>query len=294
MSSLNRPRRSCLYMPGANERALKKARTLPADVVIFDLEDAVAPDSKQQARDNIAEAVRQGGYGASEIVIRINALDTPWGEDDLAMAVSANPDGILVPKVISGAMVREIDQALSNAGAEPDLALWANIEMPLAILNIKEIAEASGDSRLKGFVMGTNDLCKEMNAINKPGREALLTALFMTNAAAKSCGLFAIDAVFNSFRDMDGLRAECQQARMFGFDGKSLIHPAQLDTANDVFSPNPDDVAQARAIIDAFALPENQNKGAIKVNGEMVELLHCEQAQRLVDIDRAIRHSGCD
>ena len=280
-----RPRRSCLYMPGANARALEKAASLPADTLILDLEDAVAPDAKEQARSVVMETVSSRPYGNREVIIRINGLNTPWGYDDLAMAAKAGADGILVPKVISAEQVGELDTALSRADAAAEMGLWVMIEMPMAILNISDIAAASQTSRLSGFVMGTNDLAKEMNAIATADRAAFQVALALTLTAARAYGLVAVDGVFNDFRDEPGLIAECQQGRMMGFDGKTLIHPAQLEATNRVYSPDPAEVAEARAIIEAFLLPENAGKGVIKLEGKMVELLHLEQAKRLVAID---------
>ena len=280
-----RPRRSCLYMPGANARALEKAASLPADTLILDLEDAVAPDAKEQARSVVMETVSSRPYGNREVIIRINGLNTPWGYDDLAMAATAGADGILVPKVVSAEQVGELDTALSRADAAAEMGLWVMIEMPMAILNISDIAAASQTSRLSGFVMGTNDLAKEMNAIATADRAAFQVALALTLTAARAYGLVAVDGVFNDFRDEPGLIAECQQGRMMGFDGKTLIHPAQLEATNRVYSPDPAEVAEARAIIEAFLLPENAGKGVIKLEGKMVELLHLEQAKRLVAID---------
>jgi citrate lyase subunit beta/citryl-CoA lyase len=287
-----RPRRSCLYMPGANPRALEKAKTLPADMLILDLEDAVAPDAKAEARQVIHNAVNERAYARREVVIRINGLDTQWGHDDLTMAVAAKPDGILVPKVISGEQVLEIDKALSDAGAPADLGLWVMIEMPLAILNIQEIAAARQCSRLTGFVMGTNDLAKEFNAIATADRFAFQVPLALALTAARAYGLVAIDGVYNDIKNEQGLAAECEQGRTLGFDGKTLIHPAQLEPANRIFSPDPSDIAQAEAVIEAFAMAENQGKGVIKVNGKMAELLHLEQAKRLVAVNAAIQAAG--
>ena len=284
-----RPRRSCLYMPGANPRALEKAKSLTADMLILDLEDAVAPDAKSAARQVISDAVKERAYGTREVVIRINGLDTQWGRDDLNMVVAAGPDGILVPKVISGEQVLEIDNALTEAGAPADLGLWVMIEMPLAILNIQEIAAAAQNSRLTGFVMGTNDLAKEFNAIATADRFAFQVPLALALAAARAYGLVAIDGVYNDIKNEDGLAAECEQGRVLGFDGKTLIHPAQLESANRVFSPDPEDIAQAEAVIEAFSLAENQGKGVIKVNGKMTEILHLEQAKRLVAVNAAIK-----
>lgn len=284
-----RPRRSCLYMPGANPRALEKAKSLTADMLILDLEDAVAPEAKAEARQVILDAVNERAYGAREVVIRINGLDTQWGHDDLKMAVSAKPDGILVPKVISGEQVQELESALSDAGAPVDLGLWVMIEMPLAILNIQEIAAAAQHTRLTGFVMGTNDLAKEFNAIPTADRFAFQVPLGLALAAARAYGLVAIDGVYNDIKNEEGLVAECEQGRTLGFDGKTLIHPAQLEPTNRVFSPDPADIAQAEAVIEAFLQAENLGKGVIKVNGKMVELLHLEQAKRLVAINDAIQ-----
>ena len=283
-----RPRRSCLYMPGANERALEKAKTLAADMLILDLEDAVAPEAKLDARALVARLVGERGYGAREVVIRTNGLDSEWGRADLDMVVAASADGVLLPKVTSGEQVRRIDQALTEAGAPSTLDLWVMIEMPLAILNIQDIAAASATTRLRGLVLGTNDLAKELNAIATPDRAAFQTALALTLAAARAYGLVAIDGVYNDMKNAAGLLDECEQGRVLGFDGKTLIHPAQLQTANRVFSPDPAAVIHARAVIDAFALPENQGKGVINVDGKMTELLHLEQAQQLVAVQNAI------
>ena len=283
-----RPRRSCLYMPGANRRALEKAKSLPADMLILDLEDAVAPGARPEAREVVREAVSERAYGSREVVIRINGLDTEWGRDDLAMAAAVEPDGVLVPKITSGDDVLAVDRALSDAGAGARLGLWVMIELPQAILNIREIAAASAQSRLAGFVMGTNDLAKECGARFTPDRSAFLVSLSLSLLAARAYGLVAIDGVFNDIRDDAGLAAECEQARVMGFDGKTLIHPAQLETANRIFSPDPGEVEQARAVIEAFEQPGNAGKGVIEVNGRMTELLHLEQAKRLVAVAEAI------
>ncbi len=285
----NRPRRSCLYMPGANARALEKAKALPADTLILDLEDAVAPDAKLEARDMVCAMVKQRGYGNREVVIRINGLDTEWGLGDLKAAVAAGPDAILAPKVIDGSDIDRLNDAMSRAGAPDNMGLWVMIEMPKAILNIQDIAEAVGRTRLTAFVMGTNDLAKEMRAeTNPPHRTGFQTALGLSVAAARAYDLLAIDGVFNGIGDGDGLEIECVQGRALGFDGKTLIHPSQLDAANRIFAPAPEDVEQAHAIIAAFADPENAGKGVIKVNGKMTELLHLEEAHRVVAVAAAI------
>ncbi len=284
-----RPRRSCLYMPGANQRALEKAASLPADVLLLDLEDAVAPEAKPAAREAVCAAVAARPYGRREVVARINALATPWGHDDLAAAVAAGVDGILAPKVDSAATIAELDQALSAAAAPAEMTLWAMIETPKAILDIGEIAACGRSSRLDALVMGTNDLAKEMGVQPDSQRQCFLAALSMTVMAARAHGLTVIDGVYNDIGNADGLAAEARQGRQLGFDGKSLIHPSQLATANAVYAPDPEALAQAHAVIEAFALPENQGKGVITVNGRMTELLHLEQARHLVALEAAIQ-----
>ncbi|HAE94888.1 MAG TPA: CoA ester lyase [Hyphomonas atlantica] len=287
--ALHRPRRSCLYMPGANERALEKAKSLAADTVIMDLEDAVAPDAKETARETIRAAIQGGGYGHREIVVRMNGLDTEWGQADLKMAVDSGAHALLAPKVIDGSDIDRLDDAMSRAGAPADMGLWVMIEMPKAILNIKDIAEAVGRTRLTTFVMGTNDLAKEYRARMTPDRLAFQTALQLSVAAARAYNIIAIDGVYNDIKNEQGLIDECEQGRDLGFDGKTLIHPSQLDTANRVFAPSPHDVEHAQAVIEAFADPENAGKGVLKVNGKMTELLHLEEARRAVEMDKAIR-----
>ena len=284
-----RPRRSCLYVPGDKDRALEKASSLPADALILDLEDAVAPDAKAQAREPIRAAVGRRDYGAREVLIRVNGLDTEWGRDDLAMAASAGADGVLLPKVAKGKDVRAVDRVLNDVGASPDLALWVMIETPLAILNIRKIAKASTKTRLTGFVMGTNDLAKECHAMATPDRQAFLFSLSAALVAARAYGLAVIDGVYNGIGNETGLAAECEQGRVLGFDGKTLIHPSQIETANRVFSPSEAELSHARGVVEAFALPENRGKGVISLNGQMVELLHLAQAERLLAIDDAIR-----
>ncbi|MEZ5987265.1 MAG: CoA ester lyase [Hyphomonas sp.] len=288
-SQTHRPRRSCLYMPGANERALEKARGLPADTLLLDLEDAVAPDAKLAAREAILSAVKQGGYGHREIVVRMNGLATDWGADDLKMAVASGAQAVLAPKVESAADIEALDKALTEAGAPAGFGLWVMIEMPKAILHIEEIAAAAQTTRLTTFVMGTNDLAKEYRARMTPDRIAFQVALQLSVAAARAYGLTAIDGVFNDIKDEEGLINECEQGRDLGFDGKTLIHPSQLETANRVFAPSHHDVEQAKAVIEAFADPANAGKGVLKVNGKMTELLHLDEARRTVAMDEAIR-----
>jgi citrate lyase subunit beta/citryl-CoA lyase len=292
MSTAHRPRRSCLYMPGANARAMEKAREIPADTLILDLEDAVAPEAKGEARGAIAAALKAGGYGPRELVVRMNGLDTEWGHADLEMAVAAGAHAVLAPKVTSARDIERLDAALGKAGAGEGFALWVMIEMPLAILNIKEIAAAKVGSRLTTFVMGTNDLAKEYRARMTPDRLAFQTALQLSVAAARAYGLTAIDGVYNDIKNEAGFAAECEQGRDLGFDGKTLIHPSQVETCNRVFAPSRHDVEQAQAVIEAFADPANAGKGVLKVNGKMTELLHLDEARRTVAMDEAIRALG--
>ena len=283
-----RPRRSLLYMPGSNARALEKAATLPADALILDLEDAVAPEAKDLAREQVCAAVKAKRFGKREIIIRVNGLETPWGHDDMEAAADAAPDAILVPKVNDLVDVEHADQHL--AGAPPSCALWLMIETPLAIFNANEIASAQG--RLACLVMGTNDLVKELRAQHTPGREALLASLNLTVLAARAHGLTVIDGVFNEIADTAGFEAVCRQGRALGFDGKTLIHPSQIEGCNKIFSPDPQEVARARAILQAFEKPENKGKGAIALDGRMVELLHAEIAKQTVALADAIDALG--
>ena len=289
MSTPHRPRRSCLYMPGANTRALEKAREIPADTLILDLEDAVAPEAKEEARAAILAAVSQGGYGKREIVIRMNGLDTPWGHEDLKAIATSGAHAVLAPKVTGHRDIERLSQLLKEAGAPDTMALWVMIETPLAILNIQEIAAARKSTHLTTFVMGTNDLAKEYRARMTADRLAFQAALQLTIAAARAYGLTAIDGVYNDIKNESGFRDECEQGRDLGFDGKTLIHPSQVDEANRIFAPSPHDVEQAKAVIEAFADPANAGKGVLKVNGKMTELLHLEEARRMVEMDEAIR-----
>ena len=288
-----RPRRSVLYMPGSNARALEKARSLPADALILDLEDAVAPEAKEAARAQVCTAVKAGGYGRREVVIRVNALDTPWGKADLEAAAAAASDAVLVPKPGSGADIEKAVQALASAGAPDKTRLWAMIETPLAILNIAAIAAAAErpGARLACLVMGTNDLVKETRADISQSRRPALYWLSAAVTAARAYGLDVLDGVYNSFKDLDGFRRECLHGRALGFDGKTLIHPDQMAIANEVFAPPEAEVAFARRIIAAFDRPENKGKGVITVEGRMVELMHAEMARRTVAIAEAIREA---
>ena len=283
-----RPRRSMLYMPGSNARAIEKARELPADGVILDLEDAVAPDAKAQAREMVVQALQKGGFGGREVLVRINGLDTAWWRDDLAVA-AAGPDALLLPKVSTPEQLRELARHFVGVGAEARIRVWAMMETPLAMLNARDIAAAALDpaTRLAGFVMGTNDLAKETRARIVPGRAPMLPWLTACVAAARAYGLAILDGVYNELGDLEGFSAECRQARDLGFDGKTLIHPQQIAPCNAAFSPAPEEVAWARKIIAAFDLPENAGKGVIQIEGRMVERLHAEMARQVVAIAEA-------
>jgi citrate lyase subunit beta/citryl-CoA lyase len=284
-----RPRRSVLYMPGSNPRALEKARDLPADVLILDLEDAVAPEAKLQAREAVVKAIQQG-FGDREVLVRINGLDTRWWVEDIDAAASARPDAVLVPKVSSPRQLQDLAARLVDMGTDPHVRVWAMMETPLAMLNVRDIAAAALDSetRLAGFVMGTNDLAKDTRARLVPGRAPMLPWLMNCLAAARAYGLDILDGVYNDIGDAAGFAAECRQARDLGFDGKTLIHPRQIEPCNEAFSPTAEEVDAARKIIAAFDLPENENKGVLQVDGRMIERLHAEMARRAVAIADAI------
>jgi citrate lyase subunit beta/citryl-CoA lyase len=289
-----RPRRSVLYMPGSNARAIEKARTLPVDGVILDLEDAVAPEAKEQARAQVADAVKAGGFGGREVFIRVNGIDTPWHAEDLVAAAHAAPDAILVPKISHPDQLDLIGRRLLDIHANHKVRVWAMIETPLAIFNILSIAEEARDSesRLSGLVMGTNDLAKDTRARLVPGRAPMLPWLATCVLAARQHGVDILDGVYNDLGDAEGFERECIQARDMGFDGKTLIHPNQVAPCNAVFSPSADEVAQARAIIAAFDLPANRDKGVVQVDGRMVERMHAEMARRTVAIAEAIAGKG--
>jgi citrate lyase subunit beta / citryl-CoA lyase len=286
MSNRLRPRRSVLYMPGANERALEKARTLPADALILDLEDAVAPDAKVDARARVCAAASSDGYGGREIAIRVNGLDTQWFADDLAAAAEAGPDAVLVPKVNSAADVHAIEAALETGDAPDTTAIWAMLETPQAVLSASEIVGAS--ERLTVLVMGTNDLAKELNAVQVPGRQPLLYGLSACLLAVRHAGKVIVDGVYNDITDEAGFEAECAQGRQLGFDGKTLIHPSQLEPCNRVFAPSDDEITQARRIIAAFEEAEAEGKGVVTVDGRMIENLHVDNARRALALADAI------
>ena len=285
------PRRSVLYMPGANERALEKARSIAADALILDLEDSVAPETKPEARAKVAAAIKAGGFGRRELVVRINGLDTPWGIEDLKMAAAIGPDAVLVPKVANPDDIISAARLFAAFAGTPHTRMWAMIEKPLGIFNVRDIASVTDAARLSCLVLGTNDLLKESRASAAGGRFAIIPWLSMAVLAARAYGIDILDGVYNDFRDDTGFRAECAQGRHLGMDGKTLIHPSQIDACNELFSPAPDEVAWAAKIIAGFALPENALKGVITIEGRMVERLHLAMAERTAAIAEAIAHA---
>lgn len=289
-----RPRRSVLYMPGSNARALEKAKALPVDGIILDLEDSVAPDAKETARKQVAEAVKAGGFGRREVFVRVNGVDSPWHADDLAAAAHAAPDAILVPKVSNPDTLELVGRRLLDMHTDLKTRIWAMIETPLAIFNILAIAAEARDSesRLAGLIMGTNDLAKDTRARLMPGRAPVLPWLATCVAAARTHGIDILDGVYNDIGNAEGFAEECQQGAEFGFDGKTLIHPSQIEPCNKAFSPSPQEVAQARQIIAAFDLPENKGKGVVSIDGRMVERLHADMARRTVAIAETLEAHG--
>ncbi|HUG62178.1 MAG TPA: CoA ester lyase [Methylomirabilota bacterium] len=285
-----RPRRSMLYMPGSNARALEKARALPVDALILDLEDAVAPEAKDVARDQVAAAVAARGFGDREVLVRVNGPATPWGEADLAAAIACRPDAILLPKVSAPADLDRAAAALDAADPDRRIALWAMVETPLAILDIRNIAATARapGARLAGFVLGTNDLAKDTGARLVPGRAPMTPWLMIALAAARAFGVAAIDGVYNDVDDDAGFAAECAEARDMGFDGKTLVHPRQIGPANAAFTPTAEEVAFAEAVVQTFARPENAGRGVLRVEGRMVERLHAEMAARTLAMMQTI------
>lgn len=281
-----RPRRSVLYMPGANERALEKAKGLPADALILDLEDAVAPDAKVEARDRVCAAAASGEYGAREIAIRSNGLETQWGADDIRAAAQAGPDAVLVPKVSSAADIAEIERQIEAAGAPDGTRIWAMLETPAGITNAVEICTAS--ERLAVLVMGTNDIAKELHAEHVPGRQPLAYALSACLVAARLGGKVIVDGVYNDLSNAEGFEAECLQGRQMGFDGKTLIHPSQLEPANRVFAPGEEELDNAREVIAAWEQAQAEGRGVVTVGGRMVENLHVDNARRALALADAI------
>jgi len=281
-----RPRRSVLYMPGANERALEKAKAIPADALILDLEDAVAPDAKPEARDRVCAAAASGDYGLREVTIRVNGLDTPWGADDLRAAAAAGPAAVVVPKIGSAADIARIERRLDEGAAPDTTRIWAMVETPAGIFAAREIATAS--ERLAVLVMGTNDLAKELHAEQVPGRQPLLQALSTAVLAARATGKVILDGVYNDIKDEQGFEAECVQGRQLGFDGKTLIHPSQVEPCNRVWAPTDADVELAGRVIAAFEEAEAAGKGVVTVDGRMIENLHVENARRTLALHQAI------
>ena len=285
-----RPRRSVLYVPGSNPRAIEKARDLPVDCVILDLEDSVAPEAKEAARSQVRDAIAAGGFGRRELIVRINSLDVEWWLADVNMVAPTKPDALLVPKVSSPDHLEHVADRLVDMSADHRIRVWAMLETALSVLNAPAIAAAAKDveTRLAAFVMGTNDLAKETGARIVPGRDPMRPWLMTCLAAARAYGIDIIDGVFNDLGDTAGFARECAEARDMGFDGKTIIHPAQIETCNIAFTPSADEVAQARKIIAAFDLPENRGKGVIALDGRMIERLHAAAALRTVMIAEAI------
>jgi citrate lyase subunit beta / citryl-CoA lyase len=280
-----RPRRSVLYMPAANDRALEKAQTIAADAIIFDLEDAVAPDAKPDARAKAVEAVRSGRYGRRELTIRCNGLDTQWGADDLVAAGSAGPSAVVLPKVDSVAYLDEVSARLDAAGAAPDVRIWPMIETPSAIFNVREIA---AHPRVAVLVMGTNDLAKELRSPIVPGRHPLVAHLATALLAARAAGKVILDGVYNDVKDLEGFRTECLQGMEMGFDGKTLIHPGQVEPANEIWAPSAADVEYAERVIAAFDEAVADGRGVVTVDGRMIENLHVDNARRVLAVTAAI------
>ena len=286
MAQTVRPRRSVLYMPGSNARALEKGRTLAADGLILDMEDAVAPDAKATARTQIAEAIAGGGYGRRELIVRTNGLDGPWGEDDLKAAAKMGAHAVLLPKVESAAMVKDAIKILDGAGAPKDLPIWAMMETPLGMLHAEEIAFAS--PRLQCLVMGTSDLAKDLRAQHTPDRIPFITSLGLCMLAARAAGIAILDGVHLDLNDDEGFKASCRQGRELGMDGKTLIHPKTIAMANEAFSPSEAEIAWSKRIIEAHAEAEKAGKGVVLVDGKLIENLHVEGAKRLVAMADAI------
>ena len=287
MTAQIKPRRSVLYMPGSNPRALEKAKSLAADGLILDLEDAVAVDAKVEARALVCEAVKAGGYGDRELIIRVNGLDSIWGEDDIKAACEAGPDAILLPKVDSAAMVQQAEKLMTQYGAPAKTKIWCMMETPRGMLRAEEIAASS--DRLGCFVMGTSDLVKDLHAHHTTMRLPVVTSLGLCLLAARAENIDILDGVYLDLNDDEGYRASCQQGLEFGFDGKTLIHPKQLAGANEVFAPSEAEMAFAERIITAFSEAEAEGKGVVLVDGKLIENLHVENAKRLVTLAKAIK-----
>ncbi len=280
-----RPRRSVLYMPSSNERALEKATTIPCDALIFDLEDAVAPDTKVAARANAVTAARSGAYGHREITIRCNGLDTPWGADDLAAAATSGAAAVVIPKVSSAAALDDVSRLLDEAGAPAELAIWAMIETPTALLDIRPIAN---HGRVAVLVMGTNDLIKELRSGVLPDRSPLVPHLATAILGARDAGKIILDGVYNDVRDADGFLAEALQGKALGFDGKTLVHPSQVEPTNEVWAPTTEEIEFSRRVIEAFEAAEAEGRGVLTVDGRMIENLHVDNARRILAVADAI------
>lgn len=288
MSDL-RPRRSVLYMPSSNEKALEKAKTIPADALIFDLEDAVAPDAKPAARANAVAAAQSGAYGHREVTIRCNGLDTQWGADDIAAAAKSGASAVVIPKIADTKQLDAVSQHLTAAGAPADMKIWAMVETPTAIFNARAIA---AHPRVAVLIMGTNDLAKELRATQVRGRSPLVPHLATALLAAREADKIILDGVFNDVKDLDAFRAECEQGMHMGFDGKTLIHPGQVDICNEVWAPTDADVDYARRVIAAFDEAQAEGRGVITVDGRMIENLHVDNARRVLSVQAAIDALG--
>ncbi|HSV29979.1 MAG TPA: CoA ester lyase [Candidatus Omnitrophota bacterium] len=286
MATVSRPRRSVLYMPGSNARALEKARTLAADALILDLEDAVSPDAKEEARRQVCEAVKAGGYGNRELLVRVNGLGTPWGHADVAAAASCGADAILIPKVESADAVRQVEAIMAANGAPESMAIWCMMETPRGILKAEEIAQAS--PRMGGFVMGTSDLAKDLHCLHTRERLPMITSLGICLLAARAYGLAIVDGVYLDLNDDEGFAYSCQQGLELGFDGKTLIHPKTIDAANRVFAPGEKEIEWSKKIIAAHAEAAAEGKGVVVVDGKLIENLHVENARRIVALSEQI------
>lgn len=282
MAATVRPRRSMLYMPGSNARALEKGRTLPADALILDLEDAVAPDAKEEARQQIVDALAEGGYGKREILVRVNPLDSAWGRDDIAAMAKSGADAILLPKTESAAMVADCEALMRDSGAPEDMAVWCMIETPLGVLHAEDIAAST--LRLGGFVMGTSDLAKDLHCLHTPDRLPFVASLSLCVLAARAYGLAILDGVHLDLSDDEGFAESCRQGLEFGFDGKTLIHPKTIEAANTVFAPGAAEVAWSEKIIAAHEEASRRGEGVVVVDGKLIENLHVEDARRIVGL----------
>lgn len=287
MSKTARPRRSVLYMPGSNARALEKGRTLAADGLILDLEDAVAPDAKEMARGQIGATLEAGGYGARELIVRVNGLESPWGYDDIVAAAGFEADAILLPKVESAGAVHQVETIMETSGAPQALSIWCMMETPLGMLHAEEIAEAS--PRVGALVMGTSDLAKDLYAAHTRERLPMITALGLCMLAARAAGIAILDGVHLDLGDDEGFAYSCRQGKELGFDGRTLIHPKTIDVANEVFGPSEEEVEWSRTIIAAHAEAEKEGKGIVVVDGKLIENLHVLNAKRVVVMAEAIR-----